>query len=130
MNDSTLNLLPKWNEDITRKQYIFNHLWMILIWAGFGAVAGFVSSLMPDISMILFTAFGIGMAICSLVLSLLWMNNRLRDGGVSSEGWRICILIVGVIFGLVGILATIFCVVKPTEQPRELTVEADDDSRD
>jgi len=130
MNDSTLNFYPSWNEDITRKQYIFNHLAMIALWAVLGVMAGFVSALIPDLSAAIFTAFGIGVAIGSLILSLLWMNNRLRDGGVSSEGWRICILIVSVVFGLVGILATVYCVVKPTENPRELIVEADDDCRD
>ena len=130
MNDSTLNFYPSWNEDITRKQYIFNHLAMIALWAVLGVMAGFVSALIPDLSAAIFTAFGIGVAIGSLILSLLWMNNRLRDSGLASEGWRVFLIILSILSGIVGCIVLLYCSVKPTEHPSEQTVEDDDDCRD
>jgi uncharacterized membrane protein YhaH (DUF805 family) len=117
-----MNFVPSWNEDITRKQYILNHLTIILLWCVYIVTLG-VSAGLGDPALLFMMGVGGLFTIISLVLSLLWMNNRLRDGGLSSEGWRIVILIVSVLSGIVGCLAFIYCLVKPTEDtvyPKQL----------
>jgi cytochrome bd-type quinol oxidase subunit 2 len=68
--------------------------------------------------------------IFAVVVSLIWTNNRLRDSGLASEGWRVFLIILSILSGIVGCIVLLYCSVKPTEYPSELTVEDDDDCRD
>lgn len=113
---------PGWNDAMGRRDFIFNNILMCLAWfVGVSIFAGFAASESPMVlALAAIMVVGLLYTIC---LSVVWMNNRLRDGGLASEGWRIFIIIVSFLSGIVGCLAFIYCLVKPTEDvviPRQL----------
>ena len=121
---------PGWNDAMGRKDFIFNNILLCLAWAvgmvAFGIMAAGSSSALATllaITMVLGIFY-------TLLLTVVWLNNRLRDGGLASEGWRIFIIILSLLSGVVGCVAFLYCIFKPTEHPRELTVEDDDECRD
>ena len=113
---------PGWNDNMGRRDFIFNNILLCLAWfVGVAIFAGYAAAESP------FTvALGAGLVVgllYTICLSVVWMNNRLRDGGLASEGWRIFIIIVSFLSGIVGCLAFIYCLVKPTEDvviPKQL----------
>ncbi len=120
---------PGWNDAMGRKDFIFNNILLCLTWfVGMTFFAGFAATESP---MVLgYGALMVVGLLYTICLSVVWLNNRLRDGGLASEGWRICIIILSFLSGIVGFVAFIYCLVKPTENPRELTVEDDNECRD
>ena len=120
---------PGWNDTMGRKDFIFNNILLCFGWAlGTALFAGIAASESP---FVVFLAIAMVLGVFyTLLLSVVWMNNRLRDGGLASEGWRIAIIILSFLSGVVGLVAFLYCVFKPTEDPRELTVEDDDECRD
>ena len=113
---------PGWNDAMGRRDFIFNNILMCLAWfVGVSIFAGFAASESPMV-LALGAIMVVGL-LYTICLSVVWMNNRLRDGGLASEGWRIFIIIVSFLSGIVGCLAFIYCLVKPTEDvviPRQL----------
>ena len=113
---------PGWNDAMGRMDFIFNNILMCLAWfVGVSIFAGFAASESPMV-LALGALLVVGL-LYTICLSVVWMNNRLRDGGLASEGWRIFIIIVSFLSGIVGCLAFIYCLVKPTEDvviPRQL----------
>ncbi len=120
---------PGWNDAMGRKDFIFNNILLCLTWfVGMVVFAGWASTY-PTAMLTLGVAMVIGV-LYTLLLTIVWLNNRLRDGGLASEGWRIFIIILSLLSGVVGCVAFLYCIFKPTEDPRELTVEDDDECRD
>jgi uncharacterized membrane protein YhaH (DUF805 family) len=79
------------------------------------------------------TAIAVGcvlMLLYTFLITIVWTNNRLRDGGLSSEGYRIAVIAISFIITFLGCLTFIYCCVKPTEDPAILIDEGDNDSRD
>ena len=120
---------PGWNDAMGRKDFIFNNILLCMAWiVGLTVFAGFAASESPAV-VIYAVAMVLGV-LYSMLLGIVWLNNRLRDGGLASEGWRIGIIILSFLSGVVGCVAFLYCIFKPTEDPRELTVEDDDECRD
>lgn len=120
---------PGWNDTMGRKDFIFNNILLCLVWyVGIVIFAGWASTY-PSVMLTLGVATVLGI-FYSLLLSVIWLNNRLRDGGLASEGWRIFIIILSMLSGIVGCVAFVYCVIKPTEYPAELIVEDDDECHD
>ena len=120
---------PGWNDAMGRKDFIFNNILLCMAWtAGTIVFAGFAASEPPAV--LIFSLVLVMSVFYTILLSVVWVNNRLRDGGLASEGWRIAIIILSFLSGIVGFVAFIYCLVKPTENPRELTVEDDNECRD
>ena len=120
---------PGWNDAMRRKDFIFNNILLCFIWALCTAFfAGVAASESP---FVVFLAIAMVLGVFyTLLLTVVWMNNRLRDGGLASEGWRIAIIILSFLSGIVGCVAFLYCIFKPTEDPAELTVEDDNECRD
>ena len=113
---------PGWNDSMGRKDFIFNNIFLSLAWfVGMSLFAGYAAAESPlTVALGALLVVGLLYTVC---LSVVWMNNRLRDGGLASEGWRIFIIIVSFLSGIVGFLAFVYCLVKPTEDvviPRQL----------
>lgn len=129
MSNVNWSFWPAWNETMSRKDFIFNNLALSFAW--FVGALVFVGVAASESSLALLA--GVVMVVglfYTLLVTVVWLNNRLRDGGVASEGWRIMIIILSLLLGIVGCVAFIYCLIKPTEYPAELTVEDDDDCRD
>ena len=120
---------PGWNDTMRRKDFIFNNILLCFGWAlGTALFAGVAASESP---FVVFLAIAMVLGVFyTLLLTVVWMNNRLRDGGLASEGWRIAIIILSFLSGIVGCVAFLYCIFKPTEDPAELTVEDDNECRD
>ncbi len=120
---------PGWNDAMGRRDFVFNNILLCLAWfMGMAIFASFSAPASPIVlALSMFMVVGLLYTIC---LSVVWINNRLRDGGLASEGWRIAIIILSFLSGIIGCVAFIYCVVKPTEYPRELTVEDDNECCD
>ena len=115
--EGILAFTPGWNDDMSRKEYIYN----VLALCAFTVFASLVFGMAAATEFLPIAGlFAIGFfvwIVYAIVLSFIWMNNRLRDAGLTSEGWRIFIVIMSFLSGIVGIVASIYCFVKPTEHP-------------
>jgi len=132
MSDIKWAFWPEWNSPMTRQDFIWNNIALFgicILVASVGAVLLAISGDSPTM-LALAIMTGVLGGFYTLLLSICWLNNRLRDGGVSSEGWRIVIIILSLLVGFVGVVAFIYSLVKPTEDPAELTVEDDNECRD
>ena len=113
---------PGWNDPMGRKDFIFNNLLLFLAWV---TTSTFFVGLAEAQN-----AFALFLAVCmvvgvlyTLILTVVWMNNRLRDGGLASENWRIAVIVLSLVSGIVGCLVLIYCMIKPSEDtviPRHL----------
>ena len=122
MSNINWALWPGWNDNMGRRDFIFNNILLCLAWfVGVSIFAGYAAAESPLIAALaVCMVIGVLYTIC---LTVVWMNNRLRDGGVASEGWRIFIIIVSLLSGIVGFIAFVYCLVKPTEDvviPKQL----------
>ena len=120
---------PGWNDTMGRKDFIFNNILLCVGWVL--ATALFANVAASESPLVLFFVVAMVLGVFyTLLLTVVWLNNRLRDGGLASEGWRIGIIILSLLSGVVGCVAFLYCIFKPTEDPRELTVEDDNECRD
>ena len=129
MSNIRWSFWPGWNDAMGRKDYIFNNIMLWVAWFVGATLFGGVAETESSIVLLFVIAMVLG-SFYTLILTAVWLNNRLRDGGLASEGWRIAIIILSFLSGVVGCVAFLYCLFKPTEYPRELTVEDDDDCRD
>ena len=83
-----------------------------------------------DIFTTLLAAAWVLLLLYTFIITIIWTNNRLRDGGLSSESYRIIVISLSFIITFLGCLTFIYCCVKPTEDPAILIDEGDNDSRD
>ena len=116
MNNINWAFWPGWNDAMSRQDFVFNNLLLGLVW--------FLGSMffmgLAETQSVLVLALGVSMVLgvlYTLLLTVVWMNNRLRDGGLASENWRIAVIVLSLLSGVVGCLAYIYCIVKPTEIP-------------
>jgi uncharacterized membrane protein YhaH (DUF805 family) len=130
MTDKVLDFTPTWNSDMGRKAYILNNLALISVGFVLGVLLGVMLENSQDMLSVFFLVSLVVYTIFAVVVSLIWTNNRLRDSGLASEGWRVFLIILSILSGIVGCIVLLYCSVKPTEHPSELTVEDDDDCRD
>lgn len=130
MTDKVLDFTPTWNSDMGRKAYILNNLALISVGFVLGVLLGVMLENSQDMLSLFFLVSLVVYTIFAVVVSLIWTNNRLRDSGLASEGWRVFLIILSILSGIVGCIVLLYCSVKPTEHPSELTVEDDDDCRD
>ena len=120
---------PGWNDAMGRKDFISNNILLCLGW--FVGTILFASVAASESPLVMALAICMVLGVFyTILLSIVWMNNRLRDGGLASEGWRIAIIILSFLSGVVGLVAFLYCIFKPTEDPAELTVEDDNECRD
>lgn len=129
MNKINWAFWPGWNDNMGRRDFIFNNILLCLGWFVAMSIFGSYAAAESPLIVALGAVMVVGL-LYTLCLSVVWMNNRLRDGGLASEGWRIFIIIVSFLSGIVGCLAFIYCLVKPTEDPAIFINEDDDDCRD
>jgi len=130
MTDKVLDFTPTWNSDMGRKAYILNNLALISVGFVLGVLLGVMLENSQDMLSVFFlVSLGV-YTIFAVIVSLIWTNNRLRDSGLASEGWRVFLILLGILSGIVGFIVLLYCSVKPTEHPSEQTVEDDDDCRD
>ena len=131
MNSINWHFLPAWNAPMTRGDYIFNNIALTLLW-----LVGGIFHMKFDAAIhmeSILTAIAVGcllMLLYTFLITIVWTNNRLRDGGLSSEGYRIAVIAISFIITFLGCLTFIYCCVKPTEDPAILIDEGDNDSRD
>jgi len=130
MTDKVLDFTPTWNSDMGRKAYILNNLALISVGFVLGVLLGVMLENSQDMLSVFFLVSLVVYTIFAVIVSLIWTNNRLRDSGLASEGWRVFLILLGILSGIVGFIVLLYCSVKPTEHPREQTVEDDDDCRD
>ena len=130
MTDKVLDFTPTWNSDMGRKAYILNNLALINVGFVLGVLLGVMLENSQDMLSVFFLVSLVVYTIFAVVISLIWTNNRLRDSGLASEGWRVFLILLSILSGIVGCIVLLYCSVKPTEHPSELTVEDDDDCRD
>ena len=130
MTDKVLDFTPTWNSDMGRKAYILNNLALISVGFVLGVLLGVMLENSQDMLSVFVLVSLVVYTIFAVVISLIWTNNRLRDSGLASEGWRVFLILLGILSGIVGFIVLLYCSVKPTEHPSEQTVEDDDDCRD
>jgi len=130
MTDKVLDFTPTWNSDMGRKAYILNNLALISVGFVLGVLLGVMLENSQDMLSVFFLVSLVVYTIFAVIVSLIWTNNRLRDSGLASEGWRVFLILLGILSGIVGFIVLLYCSVKPTEHPSEQTVEDDDDCRD
>ena len=130
MNDFEFDITPDWNRPMSRRDYMLNNVCLfftfLVLAIALGAILSvdFVPLSMASLLMAMLGTF------YGVYLTIVWSYTRLKDAGLSSEGWRVFWIVVSVFIGLIGFLMFLYCCIKPTEDPRELTVEDDDDCRD
>ena len=129
MNKINWAFCPGWNDNMGRRDFIFNNIMLCMGWfvgmSIFGSYAAAESPLIVALGAVMVVGL-----LYTLCLSVVWMNNRLRDGGLAPDGWRIFISIVSFLSGIVGCLSFIYCLVNPTEDPAIFINEDVDDCRD
>ena len=130
MTDKVLDFTPTWNSDMGRKAYILNNLALISVGFVLGVLLGVMLENSQDMLSVFFLVCLGVYTIFVVFVCLIWSNNRLRDSGLASEGWRVFLILLGILSGIVGFIVLLYCSVKPTEHPSEQTVEDDDDCRD
>lgn len=131
MNSINWHFLPAWNVPMPRKDFILNYIVLTIFWLAGGMF--YMQFSTPDQINILTTLLAVAWVLLLLytfVITIVWTNNRLRDGGLSSEGYRIAVIALSFIITFLGCLTFIYCCVKPTEDPAILIDEGDDDNRD
>lgn len=130
MTNGLIDFTPGWNADMGRKSYILNNLMLVGIAFIMGVLLSEIHENSYD-SLSLFFLVGMAVyAIFAIVVSLIWTNNRLRDSGLTSQGWRVFWIVLSVCSGLIGLMIFLYCCTKPTEDPVILIDEGDNDSRD
>ena len=130
MDDFKIDWLPRWNSGLNRSEYIKNTLALYALGIIIGVFLNVMLINSYDFLSLIFLITLVAYVMYAVVVSLIWTNNRLRDSGLASEGWRVFLILLGILSGIVGFIVLLYCSVKPTEHPSEQTVEDDDDCRD
>ncbi len=130
MNDFEFDITPDWNRPMSRRDYMLNNvcLFFTIIFATISLSVIFAIDY--DLLTLTGALLTVAGAFYSVYLTIVWSYTRLKDAGLASEGWRVFWIVLSVFSGLIGFLMFLYCCIKPTEDPRELTVEDDDDCRD
>ena len=130
MSDFEFDITPDWNRSMSRRDYILNNvcLFFTILFCTISLAVIIAIDFDPlTMASALLAMLG---TFYSVYLTIVWSYVRLRDAGLASEGWRVFWIVLSVISGLIGLMMFLYCCVKPTEIPRELTVEDDDECRD
>ena len=123
---------PGWNNAMSRAEYIIHNIIVCVAWTGSMMITeGFNYTDISNSAMLTLIAICLVLGLLyTLFVSVVWTNNRLRDGGVSNEFWRLLIIILGIMSVIAGVVVMVYCAVKPTEDPAIFIDEEDDDYRD
>lgn len=117
--------LARWNQPMSRMDFMLNNLVLFWSWIVLFSITSIaVSKNLDALAMLL------GFPICffilyNFVISIIWMNNRLRDGGMSKQFWRLVVIFISILSVVAGIVALIYCCAKPTEDPAIFADEED-----
>lgn len=128
MDDFKFNVSPKWNDSIGRRDYILNIVCLFFTVMSCSIFLSIVLAIDSEVLTIASLLLGaLGTFYCAYLL-VIWSYNRLRDAGITSEGWRVLWIILSIFSGIIGLMMFMYCCVKPTEDPAILIDENDYDS--